>query len=244
MRTKIRLLPLLLAASLFFLSPMAALSDTPALRGYDPIIKYQYVTFGEYPTQKDGTREPTLWRVLGVQDGVALLMTEYIIDFLTYNDVKDKDLQNPLAYADSLIRKTSNEQCVNDLFTEAEKACLVEMADGRGLLSVANLDELRNKDHGFFATNYTVDKRRQGQGTPYAKSLGLQNIDGTGNSWYWTTEWRKPGYRWIVGDNGHISTSGIDRKGGYRPVCYVRMDLLTAQGGGGEKTDPLRLKAR
>ena len=221
--------------------------EPPQLRGYDKRLRYQYVSFGMYPTQKDGTREPVLWRVLGVQDGIAFLMTEHIIDCLVYNTWADTDRYTPFLYADTMIRQTCNEQCAYELFTEAERACLLEMSDGRGLLSVPSVDELLNTAYGFLGGKYTVDARRQAVGTPYAHEKGLKKhpVKGYGNrSWYWTTEWRRAGARWIVGSNGHISVQTITNAGGLRPVCYARVNMLTIVSGSGTMEAPLRLMAR
>lgn len=231
-------------ALLFVLAASAASGEAPTLRGYDKQLKYQYITFGAYPTEKDGTRAPVLWRVLGVEDGVACLMTEHIVDFLQYHEVKDRDAENPLQYADTLIRRTLNEQSVGEMFTPLEQVCLIEMEDGRGLLSVPTRKELHQVAYGFKNANYTVDKRRQARGTPYAYKRGLKVIGETGNSWYWTTEWRRAGYRWIVGDNGHISCSGINRGGGLRAICYVEVEELRVLGGTGTREAPLKLAAR
>ena len=221
--------------------------EQPELRGYDKKLRYQYVLFGMYPTQKDGTREPVLWRVLGVQDGIAFLMTEHIIDCLVYNPWADTDRYTPFLYADTMIRQTCNEQCALELFNEAERACLLEMSDGRGLLSVPSVDELLNKAYGFLGGKYTVDARRQAVGTPYAHERGLKKhpVKGYGNrSWYWTTEWRRAGARWIVGSNGHISVQTITNPGGLRAVCYARVSMLTTVSGNGTMEAPLLLAAR
>jgi hypothetical protein len=244
MRITKRILPALLSALLLMFSPMAALGEALELRSFVAQKKYQYVLFGTYPFDGDGARRGVIWRVLGVEDGVACLMTEYVIDYLQYHDVKDTNPDNPLHYADTIMRNTCNERCVNDLFTEKEAACLVEMGDGRGLLSVPALKELHNTDYGFKGGNFTVDVRRQARGTPYAYAKGLKKIHDTYNSWYWTTAWRRPGYRWIVGDNGHISVSGINREGGLRAVCYIKLDQLDALGGNGERQDPIHLSAK
>ena len=84
--------------------------------------------------------------------------------------------------------------------------------------------------------------RRCTTGTPYAFAQGLRRIND--KSWYWTTDWRAPGRRWIVGDNGHISVSGLDREGGIRPICYVKTDMLAIAGGEGTLENPYVLTLR
>ena len=217
-------------------------AETIEWRGYLKKGQYQYVLFGTYPTQKDGTTEPVLWRILGINDGVACLMTEYVVDFIVFNQEKDTDLANPLPYKESYICKLLNEQIVYEMFTEDERCYLVEMEDGRGLLSVPTvMCELRNPEYGFLNGNYTVDKRRQAKGTPYAHQKGLVKASGNANSWYWTTDWRKPGYRWIVGNNGHISVHSILKHGGLRAICYVDILKIACFSGTGTRTDPFQI---
>ena len=231
-----------LAAAFILLHLGVFAHGTAQWRGYEPKIGYQYVQFGTYPTAKDGAAAPVLWRILGVEDGVACLMSEYIIDFITFNDVKDPR-DNPLRYQDAVIFGTINQSIVMELFTDQERACLLPLAEDRGLLSIPSYLELRNPDYGFKNHNFTIDKNRQAFGTPYAHSLGLRKIMRTGQTWYWTTEWRRAGYRWIVGEDGHISVSGIDRKGGFRPVCNVQIDLFSISEGDGSFDSPFHATA-
>ena len=65
----------LLALLLLLLVPAQA-----EIQGFAKGQGYQYVYFGEYPYERDGTVQPVLWRVLSVRDSKALLLTEYIID--------------------------------------------------------------------------------------------------------------------------------------------------------------------
>ena len=231
---------------------------------------YQYVAFGTYPYEKDGASAPVLWRVLGPgtpgeedvvgvynvtsrkevlpvtgddfsggNDDVFLLMTEYIIDFLPFHEKKDTEDGGALDYPDSLIRSTLNSDVIDRLFTKAEQSALVEMPK-RGLLSLpSRKGELHREDYGFVNMDFTKSKTRLTTGTPYALAKGMRTI--SGHSWYFTTDWRRYGYRWIVGDDGHISVSGIDRQGGIRPVCYVHTDMLACLGGSGTMEDPFRL---
>ena len=253
---------------LLLVSSFSVAEETPALQGYDlKTRKYQYATFGVYPYEKDGTQAPVLWRVLGrgvpaeddvigkdtydhmakkyanrdefteENDDVFLLMTEYIIDTVLYHPVRDV-LDGPgLDYADTHVRYVLCTEVINRMFTKEEQAALVPMPH-RGLLSLpSRRGELFHPDYGFVEEDFTKLKRRCTTGTPYAYEQGLRKIVGD-YSWYWTTDWRAPGRRWIVGDNGHISVSGLDREGGIRPICYVKTDMLRITGGDGTKDNP------
>ncbi|MBR5301516.1 MAG: hypothetical protein IKU38_01605 [Clostridia bacterium] len=248
--------------------------EAPALRGYDlKTRKYQYATFGVYPYEKDGTMAPVLWRVLGrgiaaeddvigreqydhmakkyanrdeftqENDDVFLLMTEYIIDTVLYHPVRDTAEGPGLDYADTNVKNVLCNEILPLMLTPQEQRVLVEMP-GRGLLSLpSRRGEMFHPDYGFVEEDFTVLKRRSTTGTPYAYAQGLRRIAGD-YSWYWTTDWRAPGRRWIVGDNGHISVSGLDREGGIRPICYVHADMLRISGGDGTKDNPFILEVK
>ena len=51
-----------------------------ALRGYDAREGYVYLTLGTFPQTKEGAELPILWRVLSVQDGRALLLSEHVLE--------------------------------------------------------------------------------------------------------------------------------------------------------------------
>ena len=259
---------------LLSLASAACAQDKPLLRGYDPDTRtYQYVTFGVYPYGENGERAPVLWRVLGwgvpaqddvisrgnypprkekkaanadiltpENDDIVLLMTESIIDMLLYHPERDETDGPGLDYADSQIRSTLCTDVLNALFTAQEQAALVEMP-GRGLLSLpSRRGELFSRAYGFVEEDFVALSARSASGTPYAYAKGLRRING--RSWYWTTDWRAPGRRWIVGDNGHISVSGLDRLGGIRPICYVRTGMLTIAGGDGTLENPYQLQLK
>lgn len=233
---------------------------------------YQYVAFGVYPTQADGACAPVLWRVLGpgtpqqsdvicagnapsnkapkFANGddlsgdwadVFCLMTEYVIDFVPFSDVRDEPGGPGLDYCDTLACAYLSGEGLNVMFTPQEQAVLVDMP-GRGLLALpTRRGELFRRDYGFVEEDFTALRTRRATGTPYAHAKGLKRIDG--HAWYFTADWRRYGSRWIVGDDGHISTSGADRKGGIRPVIYVHADKLACLGGSGTQADPLVLAA-
>ena len=262
------------ALLLLMLMPCAGAQASARLAGYDKQTHdYQYVTFGVYPHGENGEEAPLLWRVLGQgmpadddiiskdnlpgrkekkyanrdelsgeNADVFLLMTEYIIDTVLYHPERDV-LDGPgLDYADTHIRQALCSDVISRMFTPEEQAVLVDMPQ-RGLLALpSRRGELFHPDYGFVEEDFVALKRRSTTGTPYAFSRGLRRI--TGNSWYWTTDWRAPGRRWIVGDNGHISVSGLDREGGIRPICYVHTGMLQITGGEGTIENPFVLQLK
>lgn len=185
-------------------------------------------------------------------EDVYCLMTEYIIDFHLYNEVRDTRDGEPLAYEDSELYRFCNETSLARdengepigllgwLFTPDERAVLMDMP-GRGLVSPpSRKGELFRIDYGFLNEDFRECLNRQATGTYYAFDQGLKYIVDVW-SWYFTTDRRRVGFRWIVGDNGHTSVAGADREGGVRLVCYPHMDQLTCIGGTGTKDDPYQL---
>lgn len=244
--------------------------------------KYLYVTFGEYFSDGYGKIAPVLWKVLGpgvpaaedvstiIADNdnatkkanedviteenadVYCLMTEYIIDFHRYNEVRDTRDGPPLEYKDSELFRFCNETSLERdengqpigmlgwLFTPSEREVLVYMPD-RGYVSPpSRRGELFRSDYGFINEDFREWLPRQATGTYYAFDQGLKYIVDNW-SWYWTTDRRRVGFRWIVGDNGHTSVAGAEREGGVRIVCYAHMDQLECIGGSGTKEDPYQL---
>ena len=263
-----KLICIVLALACLLGSCAALGEEAPVLRGYDKQTrKYQYALFGTYPYEKDGSEAPVLWRVLGPgvpsdediisksnepkwdwkkranrdelteeNDDVFLMITQYIIDTVLYHPERDVQDGPGLDYADTNVRHVLCDEVLPRIFTPEQQAVLVEMPQ-RGLLGLpSRRGELFHPDYGFVEEDFGEMKRRVATGTPYAFDQGLRNIQG--NSWSWTPDWRAPGRRWIVGDNGHISVSGLDREGGIRPICYVKSDMIQITGGTGTIDDP------
>lgn len=248
-----------------------AMADMPRLHGYSQSgPHYQYVTFGTYPSGKNAEVQPVIWRVLGQgmpgkedvinasnvpekhapkvprQDSISeenadvyCLMTEYIIDFLLYNAVRDDQEGLALDYVDSLLYDTLNGEVLSTLFTQKEQDVLLFMPE-RGLIAPpSRFGELFREDYGFPSEDFCKSENRHTVGTSYAYRKGLKHVKGY--SWYWTSDWRAPGRRWIVADDGHISVSGVNREGGVRLICYVHTNRLDCEGGRGTLEDPYRL---
>ena len=244
--------------------------------------KYIYVTFGNYFSDGYGGFGPVLWRVLGKgvpaaedvstyyadndnvgkaanedvitpeNEDVWCLMTEYIVDFHRYNQVRDTRDGKALEYKDSEMFRFLNDFSLERdengkpvglpgwMFTENEIESLVYMPD-RGYVSLpSRRGELFRFDYGFINEDFREWLPRQATGTKYAFDQGLKYIVDCW-SWYWTTDRRRVGFRWIVGDNGHTSVAGAEREGGVRLICYPHMDMMECLGGSGTLNDPYRL---
>ena len=254
---------LLAALCLLMALPAAAQEQ---LRGYDKKAGYQYIAFGSFPQEADGTVHPILWRVLDVNDEYAYLLSEYVLfgnridpDDVYYQDIKGDfsktemfRLLNGPFDGDPIPleeQKALNEKerlgyayiaptCFADTaFTDTEKAMLIE-DEALGKVFLASADDLKNKDYGF-----TSSKARQAYGTAYAYETGLFEYQNH-TSPYWTRS-QSVSYKYatrctkVDGDLGYIRCVVMNE--GCRPAIRLSSEALTIAAGSGTMEDPFTL---
>ena len=87
---------------------------------YKPKIEVtvgQKVTFGQYPQGANGEVEPLVWRVLAVENGKALLITDKLIDAIPYNK-KITDV----TWETCALRKWMNNDFISKAFNSSQQA--------------------------------------------------------------------------------------------------------------------------
>lgn len=223
-----------------------AMAEDVQLRGYVKGKGWQYVYFGEYPYERDGTPAPVLWRILSIEDDKALLLTEHVIDtqqviFETNAwKIENRDYRRITRYDESDLYTWLNTEALETLMGNdpLRKALIDE--PGRGKLFVLDKMEFLSPAFGFSATQWDNQPSRHATGTPYAiKTRGLY-VE-SGKSPYWTSTVRDPvGHQLaLVGYNGHLSWGAYTRVNvGLR--LSVRLDLsqVTVASGAGTKAAP------
>ena len=247
-----------LVLALMCLLPMTAKADV-APRGWDAEEGYQYVLLGEYPYEEDGTLQPVLWRILAIEDGRMLLMSEHIIDtmqvvFITDKKVAEKKSYPKInSYEESDMYAYLNGEGLDILLGDDPiRETLIEQP-GVGLLFLLEEESLRNPDYGFPEIwNYGNMDGRRASGTPYAVSKGLRQVTAQKTSAYWVP-YVRPSLYWmqIVGEeDGHLSWAEYTRttwpggpaKGiGVRPCLRLDMSRVTVTGGNGTQESPFTL---
>ena len=236
--TAILLVCLLLLSSL----PAFALEDG-LLRGYDAHKGYQYVTFGRYPTEKDGTHAPILWRVLKVEGGTAYLLSEYILfaspvhaDYMKYSGWLKSDLY---AYL--------NSEFLNEAFSVQEQAALIRCWEDDGLVTLISGDELRSDELGFVNNNArlcesTAWARRDRPDNKRAK-LMIYSKGHKYSPWWSRTESTDNvlQQRRVMdeGKTGRLSVGNPDM--GVRPAIYLNLSMVERTGGSGSMDSPFVL---
>ena len=221
------------------------------LRGYDKNAGgYQYVLAGKYPYEADGTEAPVLWRVLSVNDGEALLLTEMLIDAkqVTFSDdpvvLEKHTYPNLSSFAESDLSHWLNSDMLSVMFENDPLVdALVEKEQGR--VSILTQAQLTDTALGFVKAIYTNTriKVRQAYPTPYAKACGIYVDRSFGSAAWWTSELQKKLKCNIVGVDGHISNNFYTRKKvGVRPAITLDLSKVNVASGTGTKDDPYILE--
>ena len=239
------------------------------IRGYERGPGWQYVTFGSYPYEADGTESPVLWRVLAVEDGEALLFSEYVLDRQqaifcdNQKDSESRAFRRILDFADSDLCAWMNDTMLTRMFDAESAAVLKETRYGR--IYPLTREQYMTPEYGFRNAWDGVFKERQGYATPYArvaevypgtgswvdgKKLYVDSEFGTSPHWaiYFKTEENggAPSEDCIMlqlaGYDGHLSYGVYTRRDvGVRPAVTVDLGACRILGGDGSKADPYRL---
>lgn len=237
------------------------------LQGYEKSKGHDYVLLGSYPYTKAGDVQPVLWRVLEVEDGKALLLTEYVIDakqiiFETDPKVIEKRTYRRItAYNESDLYTWLNSEGLDILLGDDPlRGALLEEPD-RGTLFILTFDECLNVNYGFekgrWGEELNAFPKRQGVATPYAVAQGLYVDSRNKKSPYWCIGFKDPtdnerltylgtsDHRFgLVGYNGHISLGAYTNKkvGGLRLAVRLDLSQIVIESGAGVKDNPYVLR--
>ena len=193
------------------------------------------IPFGQYPQGANGEVRPLEWRVLSVENGRALLITDKLIDAVPYNTKRTN-----VTWETCTLRKWMNNDFISKAFSSSEQTQIATVTNQnpdnpeygtkggsatRDRIFALSIDE---------ATKYFRDyDDRMAAPTGYAKKLGcyvsggcsLPNGEKTG--WWWL---RSPGYgssdAASVNTGGNVSQSGSDvnsNHGAVRPAFWLNL---------------------
>lgn len=248
------LLSLLFAIMLVsLLLPAAVLGEE--MRGYIKGQGYQYVNLGEYPYEADGTVRPVLWRILSIDDGIALLHMENVIDvkqviFETDPKVIEKHTFRRISsYAESDLFPWINSEMLDNLMGDNPLRGALVSDPELGTLRPLTKEEALTPAYGFsnnpWGEEINAHPDRQGVSTPYARSKGLYVERANGKSPWWCIAIKNPtDYKFgLVGHNGHISWGAYTNTKVAGLRLAVRLDLARVRitGGDGSRNNPFML---
>ena len=193
--------------------------------------------FGQYEqdNKTENGDEPIAWIVLEVQDGKALLISQYVLECLAVNDN-----QEDLPWAESSIRNWLNNDFFSAAFNESERQAVVA-TDVRnspedGYLDYSPAGQDISSDRVFLLSYQEVmryfpqQNDRKATGSEYARSKGARfggfTTIGIGESDWWL---RSPGKTnrdaVFVNVYGNIDIRGTKTKKGIRPAIWVDLTV-------------------
>ena len=257
---------MLLAMMLMPITASASGTDASStLRSWNKTDKWQYVQLGQYMYEKDGTMAPVMWRVLHVEDGIMLMITEDVIDLCQpyhMDSKEDYDFYKVYKHKTGLpILESYEETLLPEWFANTCWPVLIGddpigdafVEESTGKLFCMSTEEWTNTEYGFTKkTSTKPNPSRIAQATPYVKNKKLYDWssrmttyeDGYVGACYWTSSIRANERRMqIVGINGHLSWGGWIRINvGVRPAAKLDLSMVRIVSGTGTDKDPYVLE--
>ena len=190
---------------------------------------YGSIWFGTYP-QNDTTgvsKEPIKWRVLKQDGNEILLVSDKLLDNVSYNNER-----SDVDWEDSDIRNWLNTDFTDNTFT------IDQINDGIITKTISTRNQPETQDKIFLLSDeeaniYSSDDERKAKPTLYAKNVSNGGsrifVNNLGFSRYWLRT--SAGYvkSKIVFDNGAISSTTTsfevsEKNVGVRPAFYANLD--------------------
>lgn len=174
------------------------------------------VVFGSYEQNGDTSdgSEKLEWIVLEKQDDKLLLISRYCIDAVPFNNDR-----LPADWANSSLKSYLNNEFINNAFSEAEKANLLESENGK--VFILSAEEAVNY--------YEYDAWRAGIATDYAALNGAR-VE-SDSAWWWLRDAGTiENTACYVHFDGTVQTKGfaVDYDAvGVRPVIWVSAEAET-----------------
>ena len=157
------------------------------------------IPFGRYPQGANGEIEPLMWRVLAVESGRALLITDKLIDCVRYHETDTK-----VTWETCSLRRWMNNEFINKAFSSSEQMLIVTVTIPNQKSGIFGLKEGNSTSDKIFALSINEAKKyfhndndRMAAPTGYAKKQGCWTRDiyslptGEKPGWWWL---RSPGY--------------------------------------------------
>ena len=170
------------------------------------------IPFGRYPQGANGEIEPLMWRVLAVESGRALLITDKLIDCVRYHETDTK-----VTWETCSLRRWMNNVFINKAFSNSEQILIATVTIlnlERGLFGLKEGNSTTDKIYALSINEakkyFHNDNDRMAAPTDYAKKCGvwiseyylLKDDKKTG--WWWL---RSPGY--CGNSAAHIAPNGL-----------------------------------
>ena len=191
------------------------------------------VFFGEYEQDNNlsNGKEPIMWQVLDVQDGKALLLSSFAIDYQQYNVSTDVQI----TWRNCMLREWLNETFLQDAFSSHQQGEIIIStvpADGYPDYDYNNNSGKATKDKIFLLSEKELEQylpefdKRRCDSTDFCLARGL-----TRSRWYdgYCDWWlRSSGYIYntsqMVNGYGSIENIVVYHSFGIRPALWVDLN--------------------
>ena len=198
------------------------------------LIVGDIVTFGTFEQDRntDNGTEPLEWRVLAIENGNALLLSQYVIDNLQYNEAK-----GDITWEDSTIRQWLNSEFYSDAFSSKEKKVIIttvldnsQEAGNPKWIEILGGNNTKDKvfllSYREVATYFENNKSAVSTATKYAAKRGADEWFTDACTWWLRSPGRVQYDGCYVTTKGKPDTSSARDKRGIRPAIWV--DLASA----------------
>ena len=201
------------------------------VRGWNKDQGYQYILYGRY--YQDHIDQPITWRVLGVKDGRALLVSEFILDTRPFDTSSNE-------WSSSDLHHWLNGAFFYDAFTEEERDAILQN-NREGSVFLLSRTELANPSYGFNKDIYSTDRMRSASGTMYAYDNNLWNVKESDFTNYYARSKANSKNVDLVTSSGKIMLARIDRDNvGVRPAIWIELSECPLTNGEGTFSYPFQ----
>lgn len=172
-----------------------------------------HFTFGNYPQGEDGEEQPIEWRVLAVESGKALVISEKLLDYVPYNRE-----YTDVTWETCTLRTWMNNGFLNNAFNSDEQAKLVTITNQNPNNPTYGTEGGNATQDRIFALSideakkyFSSDSDRKAYTTDYTHKKEYDHDDRS--EWWWL---RSPGsygrYAANVHSGGSVSQHGSNVK--------------------------------
>ena len=185
------------------------------------------VQFGQYPQGANGEVQPLEWRVLAVENGRALLITDKLIDYVQYNKS-----DTSVTWETCTLRKWMNSDFISKAFSGSQQARIATVTNQNPTNPEYGTKGGHTTQDRIFALSideakkyFSSDSDRKAYTTDYAHKKGYDQKDRS--EWWWL---RSPGIHRhdaaCVSDSGLFSQFGNDvdiNRVAVRPAFWLNL---------------------
>ena len=168
-----------------------------------------HFTFGNYPQGEDGEEQPIEWRVLAVESGKALVISEKLLDYVPYNRE-----YTDVTWETCTLRTWMNNGFLNNAFNSDEQAKLVTITNQNPNNPTYGTEGGNATQDRIFALSideakkyFSSDSDRKAYTTDYTHKKEYDHDDRS--EWWWL---RSPGrssnYAAVVFGSGNVDQNG------------------------------------